>query len=145
MRRTSAFHMAVGKTNGSNLVGGVTTHFSRSFSGDWDVHWGYGLLTHGHIKEFRGATPYSWVKKERSSKLNCLELDRRFQSVPFARATHFGHLFLTHTRKKRGPPIGAQIKCWLLLFCLERLPSKSHPGAQIKPCHNVFFFGEVFL
>ena len=19
------------------------------FSGDWDVHWGYGLLTHGHI------------------------------------------------------------------------------------------------
>ena len=19
------------------------------FSGDWDVHWGYGLLTHGHV------------------------------------------------------------------------------------------------
>ena len=19
------------------------------FSGDWDVHWGYGVLTHGHI------------------------------------------------------------------------------------------------
>ena len=19
------------------------------FSGDWDVHWGYGLLTHGHM------------------------------------------------------------------------------------------------
>ena len=19
------------------------------FSGDWDVHWGYGILTHGHI------------------------------------------------------------------------------------------------
>ena len=19
------------------------------FSGDWDVHWGYGMLTHGHI------------------------------------------------------------------------------------------------
>ena len=20
------------------------------FSGDWDVHWGYGFLTHGHLK-----------------------------------------------------------------------------------------------
>ena len=19
------------------------------FSGDWDVHWGYGILTHGHV------------------------------------------------------------------------------------------------
>ena len=19
------------------------------FSGDWDVHWGYGILTHGHM------------------------------------------------------------------------------------------------
>ena len=25
------------------------------FSGDWDVHWGYGLLTHGHI----GATVHA--------------------------------------------------------------------------------------
>ena len=24
-----------------------------SFGGDWDVHWGYGSLTHGHV---RGAT-----------------------------------------------------------------------------------------
>ena len=29
--------------------GRCTTHFSRDFSGDWDVHWGYGILTHGHI------------------------------------------------------------------------------------------------
>ena len=21
------------------------------FSGDWDVHWGYGILTHGHMFE----------------------------------------------------------------------------------------------
>ena len=20
------------------------------FSGDWDVHWGYAILTHGHVK-----------------------------------------------------------------------------------------------
>ena len=23
------------------------------FSGDWDVHWGYGLLTHGHVARWR--------------------------------------------------------------------------------------------
>ena len=39
------------KTNGIPflLVGEFPTHFSRDFSGDWDVHWGYGILTHGHL------------------------------------------------------------------------------------------------
>ena len=35
---------------GSKLMvpfwGRCTTHFKTYFSGDWDVHWGYGLLTH---------------------------------------------------------------------------------------------------
>ena len=31
------------------LVGEFTTHFRAYFSGDWDVHWGYGILTHGHL------------------------------------------------------------------------------------------------
>ena len=26
------------------------------FSGDWDVHWGYGILTHGQIPTKRGST-----------------------------------------------------------------------------------------
>ena len=26
-----------------------TPPISVYFSGDWDVHWGYGLLTHGHM------------------------------------------------------------------------------------------------
>ena len=30
-------------------VGEITTHFRTYFSGDWDVHWGYGILTHGHV------------------------------------------------------------------------------------------------
>ena len=28
----------------------VGRHFRTYFSGDWDVHWGYGILTHGHLK-----------------------------------------------------------------------------------------------
>ena len=29
--------------------GRCTTHFRTYFSGDWNVHWGYGILTHGHM------------------------------------------------------------------------------------------------
>ena len=32
------------------LVSEFTTHFRTYFS-DWDVHWGYGILTHGHMSE----------------------------------------------------------------------------------------------
>ena len=31
------------------LVGEFTTHSSTYFSGDLDVHWAYGILTHGHL------------------------------------------------------------------------------------------------
>ena len=31
------------------LVGELATHFRTYFSGNWDVHWGYGILTHGHM------------------------------------------------------------------------------------------------
>ena len=34
------------KTNGIPFWGRCTTHFRTYFTGDWDVHWGYGLLTH---------------------------------------------------------------------------------------------------
>ena len=38
------------KTNGTSLgVGELTTHFRTYFSGDWDVHLGYGILTHGQM------------------------------------------------------------------------------------------------
>ena len=31
------------------LVGDFTTHFRTYFSGDWDVYWAYGILTHGQV------------------------------------------------------------------------------------------------
>ena len=38
------------KPTGSHFwVGELTTHFSRDCSGNWDVHWGYGLLTHDYL------------------------------------------------------------------------------------------------
>ena len=46
-------HMAVVKAVlGSHFgVGEFTTHFGTYCSGDWDVHWGDGILTHGHINQ----------------------------------------------------------------------------------------------
>ena len=37
------------KTNGIPFWGRCATHFRTYFSGDWDVHWGYGVLTHGYV------------------------------------------------------------------------------------------------
>ena len=31
------------------LVNSPPTFEPNYFSGEWDVHWGYGVLTHGHI------------------------------------------------------------------------------------------------
>ena len=43
--------MAVGQNRfGTILVGRCTTQFRTYFSGDWDVHWKHGVLTHGHVK-----------------------------------------------------------------------------------------------
>ena len=42
--------MAVGQHQWYHFgVGEFTTHFRTYFCGNWDVHWGYGGLTHGHI------------------------------------------------------------------------------------------------
>ena len=40
--------MAVGQKQWYHF-GVDTPPISVYFSGDWDVHWGYGLLTHGHM------------------------------------------------------------------------------------------------
>ena len=46
------------KTNGIPfwLVGEFTTYFRTYLSGDWDVHWGYGILTHLSLNPTSRAT-----------------------------------------------------------------------------------------
>ena len=39
-------------TNGTILVGRCSAHSRTCLSGDWDVHGGYGILTHGHMITF---------------------------------------------------------------------------------------------
>ena len=51
--------LRLSKPMGSHFgVGEFTTHFRTYFTGDWDVHWGYGILTHGHIYAI---FPFSWL------------------------------------------------------------------------------------
>ena len=42
--------LAVGQHEYHFGVGEFTTHFRTYFSGDWDVHWGYGLLIHSQFE-----------------------------------------------------------------------------------------------
>ena len=57
----------------------------HSFSGDWDVHWGYGLLTHGQI----GLGHFFGAGTERF-----LVLSTRAQAPVFG-----GDPFLTHSHE----------------------------------------------
>ena len=45
--------------------GRCTTQFRAYFSGDWDVHWGYGILTHGQL--FEGSFSW-WHSRARHAK-----------------------------------------------------------------------------
>ena len=51
-RASERSNLAVGQNRfGSHFgVGEFTTHFRTYFSGDRDVHWGCGILTHGHLR-----------------------------------------------------------------------------------------------
>ena len=44
-------HMAVGQHQYYHFGVGAPPSLVY-FSGDWDVHWGYGILTHGHMSLF---------------------------------------------------------------------------------------------
>ena len=42
--------MAVGQIRfGTPFWDRLLTRFRTYFSGDWDVHWGYGVFTHGYM------------------------------------------------------------------------------------------------
>ena len=51
-------HFEVGETTTHFTLFWCTTH--RDFSGDWDVHWVYGVLTHGHLRD-RASTTQSRI------------------------------------------------------------------------------------
>ena len=47
--------MAVGQNEWYHFGVGAPPILELILVGDWDVHWGYGILTHGHIN-FEGST-----------------------------------------------------------------------------------------
>ena len=56
--KTREKHVAVGQNQWYRFGVGALVYFS----GDWDVHWGYGILTHGHVFLENGGLrpPFGW-------------------------------------------------------------------------------------
>ena len=76
-------HLGVGvETNGIPFWGRCTTHFRTYFSRDWDVHWGYVILTHGHLGV--------WLK------IKQLGLRRFWSTCPFTRVPCWTSFFEPH-------------------------------------------------
>ena len=46
--KRNQIHVAVGQ-NQWHHFGVSAPPMLVYFGGDWDVHWGYGILTHGHV------------------------------------------------------------------------------------------------
>ena len=77
--------MAVGQNQWCHFgVGEFTTHFRTYFSVDWDVHWGYGILTHGHIIQPLASmisTVYADEHDASSTLLPCLKPDIQWRET----------------------------------------------------------------
>ena len=67
------YHLGVGK---------FTTHFRTYFSWSWDVHWGYGIFTHGHIGI---GVLFGLLKKRRA--LVCLVAQSSTRAIYFPKRT----------------------------------------------------------
>ena len=88
------------------------------FSGDWDVHWGYGVLTHGQMEKhgdgFLDGTPF-WTAFSGSQR----------------ETAHFGdsnsYIILRHTHVLRGLPE---------LLCATPEGARSYSCApKLEPAH----------
>ena len=107
------------------LVGDFTTHFRAYFSADWDVYWGYGILTHGRLAV---ALLWMWAKSH-------MEFDVGFPMVETCEAKHLGSktrnllwkgkpLILNHVEhccktKKGGSTREHDDKSLLFMICLQ--------------------------
>ena len=101
-------HLGCGsKPMGSHFgVGEFTTHFRTYFSGDWDVHRDYGVLTHSHL----GVE----IKSKSQGKRQVLVFGSIYQAailvvfepLPFGCAPIFGvgTLVVGFKGKRRGEP-----------------------------------------
>ena len=92
LRMETRFIWRIGeKLNGSILVG------RTYFTGDWGVHWGYGVLTHGHMENWGNSgfgdrvgrtmfafVPCSWQREGQLSS-ECVRLGRAPEELTLAK------------------------------------------------------------
>ena len=97
------------------------------FSGDWDVHWGYGILTHGHMISMH--LDLTWENRREQSKIvrPCRDVPKRDDVKGSPKDIQHGEALDRHTRK--GYPRAEQ-------SCRpERLSVARHPWAL---CSDMF-------
>ena len=91
-------HMAVGENQWYHFGVGAPPILVH-FSGGWDVHWGCGLLTHGHMSRQMRATSFSSRLSLRCSPLLAKE-------TPRARGCGAGRMGVFVGAKKLGRRLG---------------------------------------
>ena len=120
------------------LVGEFTTHFRTYLSGDWDVHWGYGISTHGHFlgdpRKMAGF-PFGFQKPSKKADHNKQPMFRTsFQQPPRLPRTVWGlwnsphslGALITVSMKTSFPPEGPRV--WLILPTPEDNPKDLRLG-----------------
>ena len=91
--------------------GRCTTHLVY-FSGDWDVHWGYGLWTHGHVLPFclEGESLSSTGKVKQSKPISIKQIN--YHKSTSEAATHpFTTANEQKTRFKQQQKVNARSVC----------------------------------
>ena len=110
------------KPTGSHFGVGEFTHFRTYFSGDWDVHWKYGLwiLTHGQMDQ--GRPPSRTQRNARASTSR----DSKARS-------NFGRCLALPEEERRGsrePLTGRSVTLCVCVFFCHGIPPKEFDETQ---------------
>ena len=94
------------------------------FSGDWDVHWGYGILTHGHISDLPlvDLTSTSVNCMQRENVQSCKELLGHCGRVAKSQV-----LATVETMVCKTYLVLIPVAQWCPFFLLGRVPLSSQP------------------
>ena len=86
-------------------IGEFTTHFRTNFRGDWNVHLGYGVLSHGQV-----SLPPSWWVKGTPKGIHTHENSRMRKGVAIQSSSPNN---IPHPETLRK---GEEMQTWFLLF-----------------------------
>ena len=110
------------KTNGVLFWDSILVYFS----GDWDVHWGYGIWTHGQIA--RNSIADSACPAGRPASRRCLHPKRPAKRVPIGHGAFLMSRFRKRAHEPRAAPCnpGSRASNPRTVFAVPRAPPIQH-------------------